>query len=184
MSSGATKRSRSGGRRSIITYKRPRGCPLACPVELWNHLVAKGVWGEAQQAAAGVGPWEVRAYQGPSEVLIGTEQYVHMQRQYQRNEKRRIQLRLREIERFLQDKPWDGPAPTAAETEWARFVQAEREARRRKTKEITVGIRTVKVEPEPEDDRMVPDLVWQDPYLAHTQMMEPEENAAMSPLLL
>lgn len=171
------KRSRSGARRVLS----PAGCPLTCPVDLWKYLVEQGVWSPEQQEREGPAPWEIRPYQGPAEVLIGTEQYVHMQQQFQRNEKRRIQQRLREIERYLRGKPWVGPVPTAAEVRWSTFVELQREERRRKRKEIRVVVRTVKVEPSEESATVLPDLVWQDPYQAHTQRVAEEDVAMLTP---
>lgn len=179
--------------RSSSVAKRPEGCPLTCPVPLWNYLVDKKVWSAILQTDQGPGPWEVRAYQGPTEVLVGTEQYAYLQKQFQLSEKRRIQLRLREVERYIYNKPYVGPVPTAAEIAWANFVERERRERRRKRNQpkrsLPIDIPSVVVKTESIDAEMDVKveamqanlaLEWQDPYTAHTQRPLtplPEEGA-------
>lgn len=164
----ALKRSRSGRpRKTTVTLRmvRPEGCPLTCPVKLWNYLLEKQVWSVVQQQEEGPGPWEIRPYQGPAEALIGTERYVHLQRQFQRNEKRRIAMRVREIERFIHGKSWTGPEPSAAEIAWANHLFQEREERRRS--------RSNRANPPTVHHSSSVDplgLEWQDPYLSHTQI--------------
>lgn len=174
------KRSRSGAAVEAL----PEGCPTTCPVGLWKELVIKGVWDAAVQEQVGPGPWEIRSYQGPSQELIGAEQYTFMRDQYKKCEKRRIQMRLKEIERYTKNKPWVGPSPSPAELVWWTYVQDERRERREKRRPKPLVLPTdIKVKMEDEDVVLVspdvvtkvPDLEWQDPYTAHTQVVAMSE---------
>jgi len=174
------KRTRSG------RVKRPEGCPLTCNADLWNYLVEHKLWSVEQQLREGPGPWEIRSFQGPPEVLLGTDRYAQLQRQYQENEKRRIQLRLREIERYIRGRSWTGPEPSAEELGWANHTEIQRQIRRtkRQTKNSlprSQPISIIKKEPNSGDTNfidltggddmmdMIPDIEWQDPYTAHSQ---------------
>lgn len=118
----------------VIQSKAPPPAPFGVAPGLWTALWQDGLWDANTQAHDGPGPWEIRPYAGPTAESLASEPdlYRHLVKQHQANERRRIQLRLREIDRYTQDKPWAGAIPSAAEIRWLRWVEADRHDKRRK----------------------------------------------------